>query len=137
MQPLCWPNTVQLTLSIQRPSELMLLLQCNALPAIEHLNVTNEELHTALPLGVSKSVPYIRLSEHGLREGADGTRLRFLLLRYITLSDVIILIGSLTMPLLEKLILVDMYDHSKLSLDISSSIIVTLLSAIIQFHFVL
>jgi hypothetical protein len=115
----------------------MLLLQRNALPAIEYLNVTNEELHTALPLGVSKSVPDIRLSEHGLHERADGTRLRFLLLRYITLSDVIILIGSLTMPLLEKLILVDMYDHSKLSLDISSSIIVTLLSAIIQFHFVL
>ena len=27
MQPLCWPNTVELTLSIQHSSELMLLFQ--------------------------------------------------------------------------------------------------------------
>ncbi|CAF1587204.1 unnamed protein product [Rotaria magnacalcarata] len=50
MRPLNWPNTVQLTLSIQHPSELALLLKRDALPAIEHLNITNEEMRTARPL---------------------------------------------------------------------------------------
>ncbi|CAF3805924.1 unnamed protein product [Rotaria magnacalcarata] len=108
----CWPNTIQLTLSIQHSSELILLLQRNALPAIEHLSVTNEDLSVALPLSESKSGSGTRLCEHDLRERLDGTRLRYLLLRYLTISDVVILLGSLTMPLLEKLILVDLYDHT-------------------------
>ncbi|CAF1315387.1 unnamed protein product, partial [Didymodactylos carnosus] len=112
MEPLYWPNTNQLTLSIQHSSELILLLKRGALPAIEHLNITNEEIRTALPLRQHISASNIHLCEYNLREIADGTRLRTLLLRYITLSDIIILIGSLTMPLLEKLILIDLYDHT-------------------------
>jgi len=118
MQPLYWPKTVQLTLSIQHSSELMLLLQRDALPAIEHLNVTNEQIHTDFSVRPRKPVPDIRFCEHGLRQKLDGTRLRSLLIRYISLGDLITLIGSLTMPLLEKLILVDLYDHSKLSQNI-------------------
>jgi hypothetical protein len=115
MRPLCWPNTVQLTLSIQHANELMLLFQHGALPAIEHLNVTNEEIRTAFSPGQQKLIPNIQLCEHVLRQTADGTRLKSLLLRYINLGDVIILIRSLAMPLLQKLTLVDLYDQSKLS----------------------
>jgi hypothetical protein len=115
MRPLCWPNTVQLTLSIQHANELMLLFQHGALPAIEHLNVTNEEIRTAFSPGQQKLIPNIQLCEHVLRQTADGTGLKSLLLRYINLSDVIILIRSLAMPLLQKLTLVDLYDQSKLS----------------------
>ncbi|CAM4834417.1 unnamed protein product, partial [Rotaria magnacalcarata] len=82
MQPLYWPNTVQLTLSIQQPSELTLLLKRGALPATEHLNVTNEEMRTALPLYRYKPISNIQLCEHELRKVADGTRLRSLVLRY-------------------------------------------------------
>jgi hypothetical protein len=116
MRSLCWPNTVQLTLSIQHPSELMLLFQRDALPAIEHLNITNEELRTVLSIRQGKSVSNVQLCEDGLRRIAGGTRLRSLLIRYIALGDLVMLIGSLNMPLLEKLTLVDLYDNSKLSL---------------------
>ncbi|CAF4217657.1 unnamed protein product, partial [Rotaria sordida] len=110
MESLYWPNTVQLTLSIQYPSELVLLLKRDALPAIEHLNITNEQIHTVFPLRRYIPVSNIHLCDYNLREIADGTRLRSLLLRYLSLSDIILLIDSLTMPLLEKLILIDLYD---------------------------
>jgi hypothetical protein len=115
MQPLHWPNTIKLTLSIQHPSEFTRLLQRGALPAIEHLNITNEQVPIALSLRRDKPVSHIPLCEHDLRQMADGSRLRSLIIRYIAFGDLIVLIGSLTMPLLEKLILIDLYDHSKLS----------------------
>ncbi|UJR16749.1 hypothetical protein I4U23_003649 [Adineta vaga] len=43
-----------------------------------------------------------------------GTLLRVLILRYISLNDVITLIGSITMPVLEELILIDMHDDNRL-----------------------
>jgi len=117
MQPLCWPNTVQLTLSIQHPSELLVLFERNALPAIEQLNITNENLHTDLSSYANKSLPNIQLSKDYLRETANGgIHLKHLLLRYITLHDFIRLVSLLTMPSLEELILIDMYDDSKLFL---------------------
>ncbi|CAF3626498.1 unnamed protein product [Rotaria sordida] len=129
MQQLYWPNTVQLTLSIQHSSELMLLLQRGALPMIEHLNVTNEEIRTVLPLDRHKSVGNIQLCENDLRQIGDGTRLRSLLLRYFTLTDVIILIGSLSMPLLEQLILVDLYDHKSIERSHRVAIVKQILDA--------
>ncbi|CAF1359079.1 unnamed protein product [Rotaria magnacalcarata] len=117
MQPLYWPNTVKLTLSIQHPSELMLLLKRDALPALEHLNVTNEDIHTVLPLSQYKPVSNIQFCEHDLRQTADGTRLRSLILRFITLRDATLLLGSLSMPLLEKLIIVDLYVHTLNHID--------------------
>ena len=113
MQPLCWPNTVKLTLSIQHASELELLLQHTTLPAIEHLEVTNEDLNIVSSICQEKSILNIQFNDVHLREQLDGIRLRYLLLRYINLIDVITSIDSLSMPVLETLILVDMYDHSK------------------------
>jgi hypothetical protein len=115
MEPLCWPNTVKLTLSIQQSSELVLLFKRDALPIVEHLNVTNEALRFGLPPDQHRSVANIYLSDHDLRQICDGTRLRSLLLRNIALNDVIVLIGSLNMPLLEKLTLIDSYDQCKFS----------------------
>ncbi|CAF3475381.1 unnamed protein product [Rotaria socialis] len=40
---LCWIHTVRLTLSLQHSSELILLLMPEALPLLEHLNVTIEQ----------------------------------------------------------------------------------------------
>ncbi|CAF4741836.1 unnamed protein product, partial [Rotaria magnacalcarata] len=58
----------------------------------------------------------ISFDKSQFNEIVDGTRLKSLFLRYIFLNDLIILMNSLTMPLLEKFILIDLYDHSKLSL---------------------
>ncbi|CAF4002246.1 unnamed protein product [Rotaria sp. Silwood1] len=93
-------SLVQLTLSIQRSNELILLLQRNVRPAIEYLSATNEELHIFLPINEDKSTSCIQLCKHDLHEILNGTRLRYLLLRYLNLSDVVILLGPLTMPLL-------------------------------------
>ncbi|UJR31600.1 hypothetical protein I4U23_019086 [Adineta vaga] len=107
MEPLSWPNTVQLTLSIQQPSELKLLFQHNALPVIEQLNVINENQYIALLFHTSKSI------QDNLREKSNDTiYLKCLILRYMILHGVVSLIGSLNMPLLEKLILIEMYDDT-------------------------
>ena len=120
-ESLYWPNTVQLTLSIQHPRELICLFQQKSLPAIEHLNITNEHLPTILSSDVDKLILNDQLSKDYLRGKIDGgIHLRFLLLRYLTLNDVIILIGSLTMPLLENLILIDVYDDRELLFHICS-----------------
>lgn len=116
MRSLSWPHTVELTLSIQHSSELALLFRRMALPTIEHLNITNEEIRTVSSLHLDKPIPNIELYEHDLRQISDVSRLRSLLIRYISLNDFVILIGSLKMPLLEKLTLIDLYDNSKLSL---------------------
>ncbi|CAF1412732.1 unnamed protein product [Adineta ricciae] len=112
MEPLHWPNTTRLTLSIQQSSELILLFKRDALPAIEHLSITNEDVRTALPSRKYLLVPNIHLCDYNLREIADGSHLRSLILRYVTLSDTIILLDSLVMPVLEKLILIDLYDQT-------------------------
>ncbi|CAF3917784.1 unnamed protein product, partial [Adineta steineri] len=112
MRPLSWPNTVQLTLSIQRSSEIILLFKYNALPAIEYLSITIENMNTDLAFNTDISAMDIQLSEDSLRQTTVGsTHLKHLLLRYITLNDAIILIGSSIMPVLEELILINMYDN--------------------------
>ncbi|CAF1095545.1 unnamed protein product [Adineta steineri] len=112
MRSLRWPNTVQLTLSIQQSSEIMLLFRRNALPAIEHLNITNEEIRTCSSLQQHTSVSNIRLLDKDLFLMLDDCRLRSLLIRYISLGDVVTIIGLLKMPLLEKLTLIDMHDNT-------------------------
>ena len=104
LKSLHWPNTVQLTLSVQHPSDLLLLLQRDALPIIEHLEVTIETFCWLLP------------SEHNQNINGtdiDGTRLRFLLLRFIPLDDLIRLMDILDLPSLKELTLIDLPDHSK------------------------
>jgi hypothetical protein len=112
LKRLCWPNTIELSLSIKHSSEIIYFFQNGALPSIEHLNITNEEMYTILPEYHYKH-ENIKFYKNELNETVNGTRLKSLFLRYIFLSDIIILINSLTMSLLEKLTLIDLYDHSK------------------------
>ena len=97
MKPLHWSNTVRLTLSIQCSSELMVLLRDDALPIIEHLNITNEEVYTTLTFQHDKPISNIQLRENDLRSTAGSIRLRSLVIRYISLGDLIILMRSLNM----------------------------------------
>ncbi|CAF0741225.1 unnamed protein product [Adineta steineri] len=120
MRPLSWPNTVQLTISIQRSSEIILLFKYNALSAIEYLNITIENMNTDLAFNTDISAMDIQLSEDSLRQTAVvSTHLKHLLLRYITLNDAIILIGSSIMPVLEELILINMYDNESYMRDLN------------------
>jgi hypothetical protein len=49
LKRLCWPNTIELSLSIKHSSEIIYFFQNGALPSIEHLNITNEEMYNILP----------------------------------------------------------------------------------------
>ena len=123
MKSLYWPNTVQLTLSVQYSSELLLLFRRDALPRIEHLEVTIEATCWTLPLQHDQSITGIQIDGHQLRETVDGTRLRFLLLRFITLADFIKLMDILYLPSLKELVLIYLSDHSKSTLDIDAYIL--------------
>ncbi|CAF2067975.1 unnamed protein product [Rotaria magnacalcarata] len=112
MKRLCWPDTIDLSLSIKHSNEIMFLFRKGALPSIEHLNITNEETYSILPEHKNKSISSISFDKSQFNEIVDGTRLKSLFLRYILLNDLIILMNSLTMSLLEKFILIDLYDHT-------------------------
>ncbi|CAF2100591.1 unnamed protein product [Rotaria magnacalcarata] len=112
MKKLCWSDTIELSLSIQHSNEIMFLFRKGALPSIEHLNITNEEAYSILPEHINKPISSISFDKSQFNEIVDGTRLKSLFLRYIFLNDLIILMNSLTMPLLEKFILIDLYDHT-------------------------
>ncbi|CAF1925183.1 unnamed protein product [Rotaria magnacalcarata] len=111
MKKFCWSDTIELSLSIQHSNEIMFLFRKGALPSIEHLNITNEEVYSILPEHINKPISSISFDKSQFNEIVDGTRLKSLFLRYIFLNDLIILMNSLTMPLLEKFILIDLYDH--------------------------
>jgi hypothetical protein len=109
-----WVHTVRLTLSLQHSSELILLLMPEALPLLEHLNVTIEQPQKKLTPKWNQSSPRFELCEQDIRRAnSNGTRLRSLVLRYIELDDLLVLLNSLTFPLLETLTLVDVYDSCK------------------------
>ncbi|CAF3878575.1 unnamed protein product, partial [Rotaria sp. Silwood2] len=111
--PLYWINTVRLTLSLQHSSELILLLMPEALPLLEHLNVTIEQPRKDLITKNGQSAEHFELCEKDLRcKNATGERLQSLVIRYIELDDLLILFNTLTFPLLHTLILVDIYDKS-------------------------
>ena len=110
MAPLYWPNTNRLTLSVQHASELELLLKRNVTPALEHLIVTIEQTDIVVP---QRSMLRDHLCERILRQQTDGTRLRTLFIRHMAFEDLIILLGCLWMPVLEKLTLIDIYGQSK------------------------
>ncbi|CAF4568906.1 unnamed protein product, partial [Rotaria socialis] len=89
---LCWIHTVRLTLSLQHSSELILLLMPEALPLLEHLNVTIEQSQ---------------------KKSSDEQGQNHLhVFNYMELDDLLVLLNSITFSLLEKLILVDIYDQS-------------------------
>jgi hypothetical protein len=58
--------------------------------------------------------PQFEFCENHIRQMTDASRLQTLILRHLSLDKVTILIRSLNMPLLKKLILVEIFDESKL-----------------------
>jgi hypothetical protein len=111
---LFWPNTVHLTLSIQYSFELIVILQRGAISYLEHLNVTIEQDMLQRWFYWKPPPRYIRLCGYNIRQRTDATRLRTLILRHLPLYELVLLLGFLNMPLLEKLILIDIFDESKL-----------------------
>ncbi len=104
-QELFWPNTVYLSLLVERSSDLF-LFNSDALPALDHLCVT-----------LMKSDEHIRKNiETDLKSGHVMNitdRLRSLQLCYMSLGDLLTFLSSIYMPVLEKLTLIEIYDDSK------------------------
>ena len=117
MAPIYWPCTNRLTLSVQHASEFELLLKRNAITALEHLAVTIEQTDIVV---TKRSTSRVHLCEQTLRQKADATRLRTLFIRHMAFEDLIVLLDSLSMPLLEKLTLIDIYGQSKSSTFVMS-----------------
>ncbi len=114
MEILFWPHTVQLTLSVQYPFELVVILRNGVIPHLEHLNVTIEQEQLEEKPYLKKPPPNIQFCERDICQMADATRLQTLVLRHLALNQLIILFDSLKMPLLKELTLVDIFDESKL-----------------------
>ena len=105
-----WPNTVHLSLFIEKFSDLAVLLDTHALPVLDHLCIT-----------------FIRHNKHYLGQDFQvnnavciTSRLRSLKLNDISLDKLLILLSSVHMPLLEKLTLIEIHDNSKSNNSISS-----------------
>ena len=109
-----WTRTIRLTISLQHASELILLFMPDALPLLEHLNVTIEQPEKNLISTSDQSTKRLELCEKDLRRAnADSTKLRSLVLHQIELDDLVILFNLFTFSLLHSLTLVDVYDSCK------------------------
>ncbi|CAF3765560.1 unnamed protein product [Rotaria sp. Silwood1] len=114
MKTLFWSRTVQLTLSVQYPSEIIIILQNGAIPLLENLSITFEQEQYEEKPYLKKQQPHIRFCQSDIHRMTDATKLQTLLLRHLALNQLIILLNSLNMPLLKKLTLVDIFDESRL-----------------------
>jgi hypothetical protein len=114
MQTLFWSRTVQLTLSVQYPFEILTILQNGAIPLLEHLNITFEQEQYKEKPYLQKRQPRVPFCQFDIRRIADASRLQTLLLRHLAFNQLLILLNSLNMPLLKKLTLVDIFDESRL-----------------------
>jgi hypothetical protein len=83
------------------------------MPHLEHLNVTIEQEQFKQQLYMKKPPRHNRPSNIAIGQRADATQLQTLVLRHLALSELVIILHSLRMPLLKKLILVDIFDESK------------------------
>ena len=93
---------------------MIFILQKNALPLLQHLDITIEQEQLPLKPYLDATQPQISFCENDIRQMIDATRLRSVVLRHLSLDNVTMFIRSVTMPLLKKIILVDIFDQSKL-----------------------
>lgn len=91
---------------------MLLLLRKNALPLLEQLYVTIEWTVFDLDLP-ARAPPAFRLPENDLRPMTDATCLRVLVVRHLSLDQVIVLLRCLELPVLHQLTLVDIFDDCK------------------------
>ena len=88
-------------------------MQRNALPMLEHLSVTIESMDPAFSFFPCEEASVAHSSEIELLRNADGTRLRTLNIRHIALHDLVLLLDSLSMPLLIELTLIDIHANGE------------------------
>ncbi|CAF1301281.1 unnamed protein product [Adineta steineri] len=112
LKNLQWSHTVQLTLTVQFPFEIIFVLQNNAIPCLEYLYITIEHEKCTREPYMNGPQPQIEFCENHILQMADATRLRTLVLRHLSLHNITILIRSLNMPLLKKLIVVEIFDET-------------------------
>ena len=109
---LYWPNTIDLSLVVFQSRNIIFLL--HTLPNLEHLSITiaeplrKREKHADYglifsPITLVKS-DFLHSNTHNIRS---------LQLHHISLGDLLLLLSLLDMPLLTKLILIDVHDDSK------------------------
>ncbi len=101
-------------MTVQFPFEIIFVLQNNAVPYLEYLYITIEQEQWTTKPYMNALQPQVKFCENDIHQMTDATRLRTLVLRHLALHNVTVLIRSLNMPLLEKLILVEIFDESKL-----------------------
>ncbi len=109
-QILTFPNTVRLRLSLQRISDLALIVKRGTLPCLEHLHVTLEKeyfRHPSLNQSIHPSCPSL-CPEDLNSSRADLPHLRTLHLQQVSIGDAIILMQYLkSMSQIVSLILVN------------------------------
>ena len=109
-----WPRTVQLTISVRYSFELLLLLQRQAVPLLEHLFVSIEAGHLDHEMyqRAPQTIPFCEEIIHDL---VDVTRLRTLVVRQLALEYVIVFFRRRQFSALERLTLAEIVDHSEFS----------------------
>ncbi|CAF3565585.1 unnamed protein product, partial [Rotaria sp. Silwood2] len=91
---------------------MIFILQNSAIPFLEHLYITIEQEQLRRKSYLDAPQLQIQFCESDIRQMTDGTRLQTIVLRHLTLDNVIILIRSFNMPLWKKLTLVDIFDET-------------------------
>ena len=113
----CFPRTVHLTVSVKLFTELLLLLQPNATPRLEHLTVIFEHEYSNACTLESRYEPKDMLTESYLT-AMNVIHLRTLALRGSDVSDfsmsnVLLIICHLKMPNLKSLTLIHVQTSCK------------------------
>ncbi len=113
----CFSRTVYLTVSLKRFTELLLLLQPNATPCLEHLTVIFEHEYSSACILESRYEPKDMLTESYLTT-MNVIHLRTLTLRGSDISDfsmsnVLLIIRYLKMPNLKSLTLIHVQTSCK------------------------
>lgn len=98
LKNLHWPRTTELTLTVRFPFEIIFILRNKAIPFLEHLYITIEREQLRDEVYLTPKQPQIQFCRNDIRLMTDGSRLKTLILRHLSLSNVILLIGSMNMP---------------------------------------
>ncbi|CAF1499216.1 unnamed protein product [Adineta ricciae] len=108
------------------------------MPSLQYLYITVQHEKCIKEPYLKHPQPQIEFCEKDIRQMTDASRLRTVVLRHMALHNVIILIRSLNMPLLEKLILVEIFHETLEHYEEFRQIINRkYLPCLKQFHFLL
>lgn len=85
LNDLYWARTVKLKLTVHYPLEMLFILRKNALPLLEHLNITVEQEQLPLKPYVASTPFPISFSEKDIRQTVDLAALRTVVFRVTSL----------------------------------------------------